>query len=322
MRAVQIARTGGPEVLQEVDLPTPQPGPGQARVRHEAIGLNFIDTYRRSGLYPPAELPAVLGDEAAGVVEAVGEGVTSVAPGDRVAFVGARAYADASVQPAERLVRLPDGIDPRTAAAILLKGMTAEFLLRRCFHVESGHAVLVHAAAGGVGQILVQWARALGATVIGTVGSEPKAEEARALGCDHVVLYREEDTAARVREITDGQGAHVAFDGVGRATFDASLASLRKRGMLVSFGNASGPAPAVEPLRLSRGGSLFLTRPTLYDYIDTPQELAASAEALFARILSGDVRVSIGAMFPLAEAAEAHRALEARETTGSNLLIP
>lgn len=322
MRAVQITRTGGPEVLEVVDRPTPEPGPGQARVRHEAVGLNFIDTYRRSGLYPPAELPAVLGDEAAGVVEAVGEGVAAVSPGDRVAFVGSGAYAEQSLQPADRLVRFPDGIDAKTAAAVLLKGMTAEFLLRRCFHVQPGHAVLVHAAAGGVGQILVQWARALGAVVIGTVGSQSKAEEARALGCQHVILYREEDTAARVREITSGQGVHVVYDGVGRATFDASLASLRKRGLLVTFGNASGPVAPLEPLRLGRGGSLFLTRPTLYDYIDTPEELADSAAALFDRILAGDVRVSIGAEFPLAQAADAHRALEARETTGSTLLIP
>lgn len=322
MRAVQISRTGGPEVLEVVDLPTPQPGPGQARVRHEAVGLNFIDTYRRSGLYPPAELPAVLGDEAAGVVEAVGEGVAAVAPGDRVAFIGARAYAEASVQPADRLVRLPDGVDARTAAAVLLKGMTAEFLLRRCFPVQAGQTILVHAAAGGVGQILVQWGRALGARLIGTVGSEAKAEEARALGCEHVILYRQEDVAERVREITGGEGVHVVYDGVGRATFDASLSSLRRRGMLVSFGNASGPAPAVEPLRLSRGGSLFLTRPTLFDYIHTAEELADSAQALFDRVLHGDVRVSVGAEYALDQAADAHRALEARETTGSTLLIP
>lgn len=321
MRAVQITRTGGPEVLELVDLPTPEPGPGQARVRHEAIGLNFIDAYQRSGLYPMA-LPTVLGGEAAGVVEAVGEGVDAVRVGDRVGFLGARAYAEASVQPAERLVRLPDGIDPRTAAASLLKGMTAEMLLRRVHAVSAGETILIHAAAGATGSILVQWAKALGATVIATAGGPEKLERTRSLGADHAIDYRSEDVAAGVREITEGKGVRVVYDGVGAATFDASLASLAKRGLMVSFGNASGPVPPVEPLRLSRGGSLFLTRPTLFDYIAAPEELRASAAALFERITVGDVRLDIGAEFPLERAADAHRAMEGRATTGSTLLIP
>lgn len=321
MRAVQISRTGGPEVLELVDLPVPEPGPGQARVRHEAIGLNFIDTYRRSGLYK-VPLPAVLAGEAAGVVEAVVTGVSDVKVGDRVAFIGAEAYAEASVQPAARLVILPDGVDARIAAGSLLKGMTAEFLLRRLRPLKPGEYVLVHAAAGGVGQLLVQWGRALGLRVIATAGGEEKLAVAKRLGAEHGIDYRTEDVAARVRELTGGQGVSVVYDGVGAATFEASLNSLKKRGLLVSYGNASGPAPAIPPLRLSQAGSAFLTRPTLYDYIDTREELTDSARALFDRILAGDVTVNIGAEYPLAQAADAHRALEARETVGSTLLIP
>lgn len=321
MRAIQMTRTGGPEVLAPVDLPTPEPGAGQVLIRHEAIGLNFIDAYQRTGLYA-MPLPAVLGGEAAGVVEAVGEGVGHVRPGDRVAFLGARAYAEMSVQPADRVVVLPDGIDARTAAASLLKGMTAEMLLRRVHATAPGETVLIHAAAGGTGSILVQWAKAIGATVIATAGGPEKLERAAALGADHAIDYRTEDVAARVREITEGRGVDVAYDGVGAATFDASLASLRKRGLLVCFGNASGPVPPVDPLRLSRGGSLFLTRPTLFDYVATTEELQASATALFARVTAGDVRIDIGAEFPLERAADAHRAMEGRETTGSTLLIP
>jgi NADPH2:quinone reductase len=322
MLAVQATRTGGPEVLEAVDLPVPGPGPGQIRIRHHAIGLNFIDTYQRSGLYP-MKLPAVLGQEGAGVVDAVGPDVDGWKIGDRAAYTGQiGAYAAFHVVQADRVLHLPDGISFEVAAASLLKGMTTEFLLHRCYPLKAGETILVHAAAGGVGAILVQWAKAIGATVIGTVGSEAKAELARRDGCDHVILYREEDVAARVREITEGHGVSVAYDSVGRDTFEGTLASLARRGLFVSFGNASGPAPAVEPARLMRAGSLFLTRPTLYDYIARPDELAASAAALFAVIASGAVRIEIGQTFPLKDAARAHTALESRETIGASLLIP
>jgi len=323
MLAIQAQRTGGPEVLQAVDLPVPEPGPGQIRIRHEAIGLNFIDTYHRSGLYP-VKMPAVLGQEGAGLVEAVGEGVTRFKVGDRAAYgtgpMGA--YAEAHIVPANRAVHLPDGVTTAVAAAAMLKGMTAEFLLRRCHPLAAGEAVLIHAAAGGVGGILTQWAKALGAQVIGAVGSADKAAAARDQGCDHVIEYRGEDVAARVKDFTGGRGVRVVYDGVGAATFEASLASLGRRGMLVSFGNASGPAPAIEPARLARGGSLFLTRPTLFDYVATDAELDASATALFHMIASGQVKIAIGQTFPLAEARRAHEALEGRETTGQSLLIP
>ena len=323
MLAIQATRAGGPEVLEAVELPVPEPGPGEIRVRHQAVGLNFIDTYHRSGLYP-VSFPAVIGSEGAGVVDAVGEGVTRFAVGDRVGHAPGPlgAYAELQVVPEGRAVRLPDSIDSRTAAAGLLKGMTAEFLLRRCYPLKPGEACLVWAAAGGVGSILSQWAHAIGAVVIGCVGSQDKAELARINGCDHVLLYKDEDVAARVREITGGEGVRVAYDGVGKASFEASLASLGRRGVLVSYGNASGPVPAVEPLRLSRGGSLYLTRPTLFDYVATTQELDASAEALWGAIGSGAVRVEIGAEFPLAEARRAHETLQAGETVGSTLLIP
>lgn len=323
MLAIQAVRTGGPEVLEAVDLPVPTPRPGEILIRQEAAGLNFIDTYQRTGLYP-VKLPAVLGLEGAGVVEAVGEGVSRFAVGDRAAYGNGPlgGYAQYHVVPEARAVRVPDGVDGATAAAAMLKGMTAEFLVRRCYPVQPGDAVLVHAAAGGVGAILVQWARALGARVIGTAGSTDKAALARAAGCEEVILYREEDVAARVRDLTGGAGVRVVYDGVGKETFEGSLNSLGRRGMLVSFGNASGPAPAVEPLRLSRGGSLFLTRPTLFDYVATTAELDDSAAALFAVIASGAVKVEIGQTFPLAQARQAHEALEARRTTGSTLLIP
>ena len=323
MLAIQISRTGGPDVLEAVDLPTPSPGPGQVLIRNEAIGLNFVDTYMRSGLYP-IPLPAVLGSEGAGVVEAVGSGVTRLKPGDRVGYGagGTGAYAQFHLVPADRAARLPDGIGARTAAAAMLKGMTAEFLLRRCYPVRSGEAILVWAAAGGVGLILAQWAKALGATVIGCVGSPSKVELARSHGCDHVILYKDEDVPARVRELTGGAGVGVSYDGVGKASQAASLASLGRRGMLVSYGNASGPAPAVEPLTLSRGGSLYLTRPTLYDYITTAQEHDESAAALFEIIGSGAVKIRIGAEFPLRDARKAHEAIQSGETVGSTLLIP
>jgi NADPH:quinone reductase len=322
MLAVRARAAGGPEVLEVVDAPVPVASAGQIVVRHEAIGLNFIETYQRSGLYP-TRFPAILGQEAAGRVEAVGRGVTRFAVGDRVAHVGrGGAYAQVQAVGADRAVRLPDGVSFEIAAAALLKGMTAEFLLRRCRPVAAGETVLVHAAAGGVGTILVQWAKALGARVIGTAGSEQKAALARSFGCDHVILYRDEDVAARVRELTDGKGVAVAYDSVGKDTFEGTLASLARRGVFVSFGNASGPVPAFEPLRLSRAGSLFFTRPTLFDYIAATEELDASAAALFDMILSSRIRIEIGQTFPLAEARAAHEALEGRLTTGASLLIP
>ena len=282
MLAIQITETGGPDVLKAVDLPVPAPGPGQVLVRHQAIGLNFIDTYMRSGLYP-MPLPAVLGSEGAGIVEAVGEGVTRFRPGDRVAHgaAGRGAYCEFQVLPEGWLSRLPDGIDVKTAAAAMLKGMTAEMLLRRVYPLKAGETCLVWAAAGGVGAILTQWAKAIGAVVIGCVGSEAKAELALSHGCDHAILYKSEDVAARVREITGGAGVRVSYDGVGRASFEASIKSLGRRGMMVTYGNASGPVPPFEPLMLSRAGSLFLTRPTLFDYVATTEELDASAAALF-----------------------------------------
>lgn len=321
MLAVQAVRTGGPEVLEVVDLPLPSPGPGQILVRHQAVGLNYIDTYHRSGLYP-VKTPLVIGLEAAGVVEAVGGSVTRFKIGDRVAYNGTMgAYAEAAIVPADRAVKVPDNIGLDVAAAALLKGMTAEFLIRRCFHVKQGDWVLVHAAAGGVGQILVQWCKALGATVVATVGSTAKASVAHDLGADHVIDYSHEDVAARVAELTGGQGVAVVYDGVGKDTWEASLASLARRGMLVTFGNASGPAPAFAPLALAPK-SAFVTRPKLFDYIVTTEELDESAEALFSVIASGEVKIDIGKTFPLAEARAAHEALESRRTVGATLLIP
>jgi NADPH2:quinone reductase len=323
MRAIRFEQTGGPEVLQLVEVETPQPGPGQALIRHEAIGINFIDTYQRSGLYP-VKLPSGLGGEAAGVVEAVGEGVTRVAPGDRVAYSGGvmGAYAEFAALPAARIVKVPDDIDSRTAAAALLKGMTVEAFVMRLRRARVGETALVHAAAGGVGQIMVQWLKAMGVTVIATVGSAEKADRVRELGGDHVILYREQDVAAEVKRITDGRGVPVAYDSVGKDTFEATLASLARRGWFISFGNASGPAPPVDPIRLMRGGSLIFTRPTLFDFTITTEELDASAAAVFSMIRGGKVKVEIGQTFPLAEARRAHEALQGRETIGASLLIP
>lgn len=323
MLAVQAQRAGGPDVLAVVDIPAPTPGAGEICVRHASVGLNFIDTYHRKGLYP-VNFPAVLGVEGAGVVDAVGAGVERFHVGDRVAYASGPmgAYAEAHVVPAGRAVAVPNDISLQIAAASLLKGMTAEFLLRRCRPVAAGDTILLHAAAGGVGQIMVQWAKALGAVVIGTAGGPEKMALAAKLGCDHVIDYRNEDVAARVREITGGKGVPIAYDSVGAATFEATLASLAKRGTFVSFGNASGPVPAFEPLRLARAGSLFFTRPTLFDYVVTTEELDACAQALFHVIGSGVVNIDIGQTFPLAEARAAHEALEGRRTTGSTLLIP
>lgn len=323
MLAIQISRTGGPEVLEAVDLPKPAPGPGRILVRNEAIGLNFVDTYMRSGLYP-ATLPLVLGSEGAGVVEAIGDGVTRFRPGDRVGYGSGPlgAYAAFHVVSAERAALLPDAVTTRVAAAAMLKGMTAEYLLRRCYPLKAGETALIWAASGGTGSILTQWAKAIGAVVIGCVGSPAKAELARAHGCDHVILYKTEDVAARIREITGGSGVRVSYDGVGKASFDASLKSLGRRGMLVTFGNASGPVPAVEPIALMRAGSLYLTRPTMADYVTTREEHDDSAAALFDVILSGAVRIDIGAEYPLRDARKAHEALQSGETIGSTLLIP
>lgn len=321
--AVRFNRTGGPEVLDLVEVPVEAPGPGEILIRNVAIGLNFIDIYHRTGLYP-LPLPSGLGKEAAGVVEAVGEGVTRFKVGDRVATANAQviAYSNFLRLPEIFAVAVPDDISLEVAAAVMLKGMTAEFLVNRAFHVKQGDEILLHAAAGGVGLILGQWAKSLGATVIGTVGSRAKAELARAHGSDHAILYDREDVAARVRDITEGRGVAVAYDSVGKDTFEASLASLKRRGTLVLFGNASGPVPPFDPLRLSRGGSLYVTRPTLFDYVATVEELDASAAALFAVIRSGAVKVEIGQTFPLAEVREGHEALAGRKTTGSTLLIP
>lgn len=323
MRAVRFDQTGGPDVLRLEDVPTPAPGPGEILIRHEAIGVNFIDTYMRSGLYPLA-LPSGLGQEGAGVVTAIGDGVTRFKVGDHAAYAmgAADAYADYKVVAEGRAVRVPQGVDSRTAAAVLLKGMTAEFLLRRLYPVQAGQTVLLHAAAGGVGQIMVQWAKALGAEIIATVGNVAKAEKAHALGADHVILYRDHDVAAEVRRITGGQGVAVAYDSVGKDTFEGTLASIGRRGLFVSFGNASGPPPPVEAQRLSRAGSLFFTRPTLADYIATTEELDASAAAVFDMVASDSLSVEIGQTFPLSRAAEAHRALEGRRTIGATLLIP
>ena len=323
MRAVRLNEAGGPEVMQVIEVPVPTPGPGQILIRHEAIGLNFIDIYQRTGLYPLTYLSG-LGLEGAGVVEAIGDGVTRFQVGDRAAYgTGAiGAYSEVHVVDAGRAVQVPADLSLKIAAAIMLKGMTAEFLARRVFHVKQGDAVLVHAAAGGVGLILCQWLKSLGAIVIGTVGDEQKAALAQAHGCDHIILYKTEDIAGRVRTITNGVGCAVVYDSVGKDTLETSLASLRRRGMLVSFGNASGPVPPVEPLRLSRGGSLFLTRPTLFDYVATTGELDDSAGALFALIQAGTIKVEIGQTFPLEHVRAAHAALAGRQTTGSTLLMP
>jgi NADPH2:quinone reductase len=323
-KRIRIHEHGGPEVLRLEEHEPQRPGPGEALVRQTAIGLNFIDTYFRTGLYPPAGgLPFTPGNEAAGVVEAVGDGVVEARVGQRVAYAGSLgAYADVRVVPAKVLVPLPDGVSDEQAAAMMLKGMTAQYLLRQTYAVRPGDTILVHAAAGGVGVILGQWAKHLGATVIGTVGSKDKAEVARARGCDHVILYKEEDFAARVREITGGQGLPVVYDGVGKATFMKSLDCLRPRGLMVSYGNASGAVDALNLGVLSQKGSLYVTRPTLFTYTATREDLLACANDLFDVVSKGVVTIDINQRFPLDRAADAHRALEGRETTGSTLLAP
>ena len=315
-------KTGGPEVIEREALGELTPGPGEVLLRHEAIGLNYIDTYHRSGLYP-LPLPSGLGSEAAGVVEAAGEG-SGFAGGERVAYALAPpgAYATHRLIAADRLVRLPDAISAENAAAVMLKGCTAEMLIERCARVADGDWVLVHAAAGGVGSILVPWLVAIGAKVIARAGTPDKAAIAAGLGAAHALSCPMDQLAERVKAATGGDGVRTVFDGVGAASWAASLASLGRRGLMVSYGNASGPVAPFSPLQLARGGSLFVTRPTLGDYVATGAELQASAARLFAMIESGAVPVKIGARFPLAEAADAHRALEARQTTGSTLLTP
>ncbi len=320
--AIRVHRYGGPEALQWEAVEIAEPGPGQALVRHTAIGLNFIDVYERTGLYQGA-LPITPGREAAGVIESLGSGVTGLAIGDRVVYVShaSGAYSQRRLMPADRLVKLPPLIDDQIAAALFLKGLTAQFLLRQTYKVRSGDHVLIHAAAGGVGSLAVQWANHLGAVVIAVVGSKAKAERARGLGAHHVLLDCD-DWVAQVRSITSGQGVQVVYDSVGKTTFSQSLDCLRRRGMMVSYGNASGPVPPVAPLELSRRGSLFLTRPTLFDYIAERTELEQAAEELFDLQQRGVISVRVDKAYPLSEAAQAHRALEARETSGSTVLMP
>lgn len=323
-RAVRIHATGGPEVLELENLPRPEPGPGQALVRHTAIGVNFIDVYHRTGLYPLPSLPHGLGMEAAGVVEAVGPDVHQVRPGDRVACNSGPpgAYAETRCVAADRLVPLPDDLGDETAAAVLLKGMTVEYLIRRCFPVAAGQTVLWHAAAGGVGLLACQWLASLGVEVIGTVSSEAKAELARRHGCTHTIVYTREDFHQRVRELTGGRGVPVVFDSVGRDTFQGSLDCLAPRGTYVGFGNASGKPEPFDMGLLAQKGSLYVTRPTLMTYTASREELLASAAALFEVLRSGALQVHIGARFPLERVADAHRQLEGRATMGSLLLLP
>jgi NADPH:quinone reductase len=320
--AIRLYEFGSPDVLKWEEIDLPAPGPGEALIRQTAVGLNFIEIYQRTGLYP-LPLPLVLGQEGAGVVEAIGPGVTDVKVGDRVAYAGgpSGAYAEKRLYPANRLVPLPDGISDRIAAAIMLGGMTARYLVKETFPLKPGHRVLFHAAAGGVGQIAVQWAKQLGATVIGTV-SAGKVDLAKSLGCDHVLVSGEDDIAARVKEITGGRGVDVVYDSVGKDTWDGSLDALAPRGMMVSFGNASGPVPPITLLTLAAKGSLFLTRPTLGHYIASRAELLANANDLFEAVLSGKVTVHVNQTFALKDVAQAHIALSERRTTGATVLIP
>jgi len=322
-QGIRIHGYGGPEVLRWEEVPPGDPGRGEVLIRHTAIGLNFIDVYERTGLYKGA-LPLVPGREAAGVVEEVGRGVRNLAPGDRVAYTHDKpgAYVQQRVMPAERLLRLPEGVGDRLAAAAMLKGMTAQTLLRRVWRVRRGQVIVIHAAAGGVGLIAMQWALSLGAIVIAVVGSEAKAAVVREYGCERVLVLGRDELAPRVRELSEGAGAHVVYDSVGRDTWNASLDCLRPRGLMVSFGNSSGPVPPFAPLELSRRGSLYLTRPTLFDYIRRRAELESSARELFELIGRGTIRIEIGRNYALQDAAQAHRDLEARKTVGSTVLLP
>ena len=319
--AIRAHETGGPEVMRWEEVEVGDPGPGQIRVRHGFVGLNYIDTYHRSGLYPIAESPFTPGLEGAGAVEAVGDGVEDLAVGDRIAYAAPPmgAYAEVRLMTAANVVKVPDGVDDETAAAMMLKGMTVEYLLRRTYPVKAGETILFHAAAGGVGLIACQWAKAIGATVIGTVGTDEKAELARAHGCDHPIVYTREDFVERVREITGGKGVPVAYDSVGKTTFAGSLDCLAPRGLLAAFGQSSGSVPAFDPGLLAAKGSLYLTRPSLMAYNATRAELADSAAALFGMVSSGKVKIRIDNRYPLADAVRAHRDLEGRRTTGSTI---
>ena len=323
-KAVRIHEHGGPDALRYEEVEVGDPGPGEVRLRQTAVGLNYIDVYHRTGLYPVGDLPAVIGMEAAGEVEAVGEGVAGLAPGARVAYASPPlgAYAEARLIPAERVVTLPDSISDETAAAMMLQGMTVQYLIRRTYGVKPGDTVLFHAAAGGVGLIACQWLKHLGATVIGTVGSADKAALAKAHGCEHAINYREEDFVARVKEITDGVGVPVVYDSVGQDTWEGSLDCLQPLGLMVTFGNASGPVPPVNLGILAQKGSLYVTRPTLMTYTAKRADLEASAAELFEVVASGKVAIEVGQTYPLAETAQAHRDLEGRKTTGSTVLIP
>jgi len=322
-KAIRFHKTGGPEVLQPDDVQVGDPGDGQARVKHTAIGLNFIDTYHRSGLYP-LPLPSGIGLEAAGVVEAVGKGVTHVKPGDRVGYAGGPpgAYSEARLLPADRLVKVASGIPDRQVAAMMLKGLTVQYLIRRVYRVERGETVLLHAAAGGVGLIACQWLKALGATVIGTVGSDEKAKIAKAHGCDHTIVYTRENFVERVKQITGGAKVPVVFDSVGKDTFMGSLDCLKPRGLLAMFGNGSGPVSAFDLNLLAAKGSLYVTRPTLMTYTARREDLEAGAKELFDIVKSGKVKIEINQTYKLEDAAQAHRDLEARKTTGSTVLLP
>ncbi len=323
VKAIMLSETGGPEVMKWTDVTVGEPGPGQARVRHSAVGVNFIDIYFRSGLYPMPALPGSIGMEAAGIVEAVGDGVDWVAPGDRVAYAcpPPGAYCEARVMPAGHLVRLPDAVSDDQAASLMLKGMTAEYLLHRTEPVRQGDTVLVHAAAGGVGLMLCGWARALGATVIGTTSTPEKAAKAKAAGAHHTILYGNEDVAARVQSITNDKGVRVVYDGVGRDTFDTSMACLSLRGHMVLFGQSSGPVPPVDPATLAKKSN-SLTRPTLFHYAVDRPSIEAIAGNVFDALAKGWISASVDRTLPLTEAAEAHRALAARETTGAIVLKP
>ncbi len=323
-RAILVRATGGPEVLEWTDVALPRLKRNEAKVRHTAIGVNYIDVYYRSGLYPSSTLPLILGQEGAGIVEEIGTGVTQLAVGDRVAYTGAGtgSYAEVAHVPADKLVKLPDSIPDQVAAAIMLKGLTAHYLLKGSYKIRKRDPVVIHAAAGGVGLIAVQWARALGAEVIAIVGSDAKAELVREHGAHHVIVTPRENFVTRVREITKGKGAPVVYDSVGKDTFMGSLDCLKPRGLMVSFGNSSGAPPLMSPLELSRRGSLYLTRPTLFHYIATRAQLNRAARELFDIVADGTVKIRIGQTYPLAETARAHIDLEARRTTGSTVLIP
>lgn len=322
--AIRIHQCGGPEVLRWEEVSVGVPGPGEVKLRHTAVGLNFIDVYHRSGLYPLPGMPATPGMEGAGIVAAVGEGVSEVTVGDRVAYAGLPpgAYAEERLIPAHRLVRLPDAISDQQAAGMMLQGMTVQYLLRSTFRIKKGDKILLHAAAGGVGLIACQWAKHLGATVIGTVGSPEKAALARAHGCDFPLLYREEDWVAKVKELTGGEGVAVVYDSVGKDTFLKSLDCLRPLGLMVSFGQASGAVPPLDTSLLAAKGSLFLTRPTIMTYTARRDDLLASSAELFKVVQSGAVKIEVKQTYPLCDAAQAHRDLEARKTTGSTVLIP